>query len=152
MTFMKGENTMQVYLNPLQQLRGEMERLLGGFFGPTFDGLLPGAVRSQPAVNLWDQGEELILEMELPGVKSQEIDVSLAGNELTIKVERSDAAQEDVTYHRRERPAGSFTRLLSLPYAIDAQRVEADLQNGVLTLRLPKIEAAKPRKINVVSA
>ena len=143
---------MQVYSNPFRQLRGEMDRLLSGVLGPTFNGILPGVVRDQPAVNVWDKGEELMVEMEVPGVKSEEIDVSVAGDVLTIKVERPDATHEDVTYHRRERPAGSFTRMLTLPYAIDAKSVEADLQQGVLTLKLPKAEAAKPRKITVGSA
>jgi HSP20 family protein len=150
--YLKGENTMQIIMNPVQQLRGEMDRLLSGFFGPTFDGLWPGEVRNQPAVNTWDQGGELLAEMELPGVKSEQIEVSVTGDELTVRVERPDVTENDVTYHRRERPAGSFTRILSLPCAVDAQRVEADLRNGVLTLRLPKAESAKPRKITVTSA
>jgi len=72
---MKGEKTMRIYANPLGQLRSEMDRLLGGFLGPTFDGILTGAVRGQPAVNVWDQSEELMLEMELPGAKNDQIDV-----------------------------------------------------------------------------
>ncbi len=143
---------MQIYVNPLRQLRREMDHLLGDIFGPTFEGLSPVAVRGQPALNLWDQGEELVAEMELPGVKSQHIDVSVAGDELTIKVERPDVSEEGVTYHRRERPTGAFTRALSLPCAVDADRVKAELDKGVLTLRLPKTEAAKPRKIDVASA
>src|SRR3972149_2787670 len=139
---------MQVYLNPLQQLRNEMDHLLGGFFRPALDGLFPGAVSNQPAINLWDQGEKLVTEMELPWVKGEQIDVSVAGDQLTIDVERPDTIQQGVVYHRRERPTGSFTRVLALPCAINADRVEADLQNGILTLRLPKAESIKPRKIN----
>jgi HSP20 family protein len=93
-----------------------------------------------------------MVEMEVPGVKSGQIDVSVAGDELTIKAQRPDVSEDGVTYHRRERPTGNFTRVLSLPCAVDANRVEAELAEGVLTLRLPKAEAAKPRKINVASA
>jgi HSP20 family protein len=143
---------MQTYVNPFQQLRDEMTRLLGGFFGPSFDGLWPGGANDQPAINLWDQGDDLMAEMELPGVKSEQIDVSVAGDQLTVKVERPDTIKEDVIYHRRERPTGSFSRTMTLPYGIDASRVEADWKNGVLTLKLPKAESAKPRKINVASA
>jgi HSP20 family protein len=143
---------MHVYVNPFQQLRSEMNNLLGGFFGPASNGVSQGLVRGQPAVNAWDKGEELMVEMELPGVKSEQIDVSVSGDELTIKVDRPEASEEGVIYHRRERPTGSFTRALTLPCAVDAQRVEADLAEGVLTLRLPKAEAAKPRKITVASA
>ena len=143
---------MQVYLNPFRQLRDEMDHLLGGVFTPAYEGFSPAAGRGQPAVNLWDQGDELVLEMELPGVKSQQIDVSVAGDELTIKVERPDVSEEGVAYHRRERPTGAFTRAMSLPCAVNADRVDAELDKGVLTLRLPKTEAAKPRKIAVASA
>src|SRR3972149_6728649 len=152
LAFMKGANTMTVYVNPFRQLRREMDRLPTGFFPTTFDEFLPGFVRGQPAVNIWDQGEELMVEMEVPGVKSNQIDISVTGAELTVKVERPDLTQEDVIYHRRERPTGIFTRVLQLPCAVDAQRVQADLHEGVLNLSLPKAETAKPRKINVATA
>ncbi len=142
---------MRVYVNPFRQLRSDMDRLLSGFLPSALDDLWPGTVRGLPAANICEQGEELIVEMEVPGVKSDQIDVSVLGEELSIKVERPDLSQEGVTYHRRERPTGSFTRVLQLPYAIDSQKVEADLHEGVLTLRLPKAEAAKTRKINVTS-
>lgn len=143
---------MRIYVNPFQQLRNEMDRMLTGFLGPTIDGLWHGSLRGQPAVNLWDQGELLMAEMECPGVNSDQIDVTAAGDQLTINVNRPDQSAEDVVYHRRERPAGSFTRVLTLPCAINADGVKADLQNGVLRLSLPKAESAKPRKINVASA
>src|SRR5271157_5991633 len=98
---------MTLYFNPFHQLRSEMDRLLTGFLGHTTNGgSHPVAGRGQPAVNLWDANDSLMLEMEIPGVASDAIDVSVAGMELTIKVRRPDAAGEDVTYHRRERPVG----------------------------------------------
>ena len=105
--------------------------------------------RSQPAVNVWEQHDALMVEMEVPGVKSDQLDISVAGGELSVKVNRPDVAQEGVTYHRRERPVGSFSRIVRLPVEVDADRVEADLRDGVLTITLPKAESAKPRKINV---
>jgi HSP20 family protein len=144
---------MRVYVNPLRQLRSEMDRVLNGFFlTPMFDEWIPDTMRSQPAVNIWDQGEELTVEMEVPGVKSDQIDVSVMGEELNIKVDRPDVEQEGVTYHRRERPAGSFSRVVQLPCAINTEKVAADLHEGVLTLHLPKAEAAKPHKITVATA
>jgi HSP20 family protein len=135
--------------HPLHQLRNEVDRLLTGFFGPTADGFLPAAFRNQPPVNVWEQQDALKVEMELPGIRSENLDISVAGNELSIKVDRPDVAQEGVTYHRRERPVGSFSRIVRLPVEVDADRVEADLRDGVLTITLPKAEGAKPRKINV---
>lgn len=134
---------------PLYQLRDEMDRLLTGFFGPAADGLLPARFRSQPAANVWERGDALLVEMELPGVKSDQVDVSVVGGELTVKVERPEISEADVTYHRRERPVGSFTRVLRLPVEVAADRVEAELRDGVLLITLPKAESAKPRKITV---
>jgi HSP20 family protein len=136
---------------PFHQIRDEMDRLLTGFLGPVADGLLPPMFRSQPAANVWEQGDALLVEMELPGAKSDQVDVSVVGGELSVKVDRPEVAQEGVTYHRQERPVGSFTRVLRLPVEVDANRVEAELHDGVLTITLPKVESAKPRKINVAS-
>jgi HSP20 family protein len=142
----------RVSRHPLGQLRDEMDRLWGGFFGPAADGVVPTLFRSQPAANIWEQGDALLVELELPGVKSDQLDISVVGDELTVKVERPDVAQEGVTYHRRERPVGSFTRVLRLPIEVNSERVEAELHDGVLLVTLPKAESAKPRKINVATA
>jgi HSP20 family protein len=88
-------------------------------------------------------------ELEAPGVKSEQVDVSVAQNELTLSVERPAADMPEATFHRRERPTGSFTRVIRLPAAVDADRVSAELHEGVLTITLPKSEGAKPRRINV---
>ncbi|NLF07779.1 MAG: Hsp20/alpha crystallin family protein [Pirellulaceae bacterium] len=138
--------------NPFQQLRNEMDRLLTGYFVPAADGLLSHVLREQPAVNVWQRDDALYVEMEVPGVKSEEVDVAVAGGELTIKIDRSEPNEEGVTYHRRERPVGSFRRSLRLPFEVDAEKVEAEIRNGVLTVMLPKSETAKPRKISVASA
>ena len=73
-------------------------------------------------------------------------------NELTLKFTRPAVEKEGVTYHRRERPAGSFIRVLRLPVPVDAGRVAAEMRDGVLTVTLPKAASAKPRKIEVLSA
>ena len=138
--------------HPLHQLRDEMDRLLTGFFGPAADGLLPAMFRNQPAVNVWEREDALMVEMEVPGVKSHQLDISVAGGELSIRIGRPDVAQEGVTYHRRERPVGALQRVLRLPVEVDADRVEAQIRDGVLTITLPKAETAKPRKINVATA
>jgi HSP20 family protein len=152
-SFMGKENLkMTLYYNPFHQLRTEMDRLLSGFMGSTTNGgssLL--ATRDQPAVNLWDENDSLKLEMELPGIKSEQIDISVAGDELTVKVKRPDVAEEGMTYHRRERPVGDFARVLKLPCEVNPDKVSAELHGGILTLTLAKAEAIKPRKITVVS-
>lgn len=124
-------------------------------FGEFVNQGLPGLAnrvfgnRAFPAINVWDEGEELVAEAELPGLKGEDLDVSVVGSELTVKGERKSTAEDGTSYHRRERGTGSFTRVLRLPVEVDANRVQAALRDGVLTIRMPKAEAAKPRKINV---
>lgn len=104
-----------------------------------------------PALNLWEDGDNLVVEAELPGLRLSDIEVLVIGNELTIKGERKAEKREEVSYHRQERGTGVFNRLVRLPVMIDAGKVEASFKDGVLTVRLPKAEAAKPRRIEVKS-
>jgi HSP20 family protein len=102
-----------------------------------------------PALNVWEVGDNLYAEAELPGVKQEELEISVAGGELTIKGQREFKSDDRATFHRRERAMGEFTRVLRLPVEVDSERVEASLKDGVLLITLPKHEAAKPRKIEV---
>lgn len=131
----------------LDQLREEVNRLFTGF---TPDGPLPWlAGRGQPALNVWETDDAVMAELEVPGVKSEQIDISVVENEFTLKIQRPESEAEPVTYHRRERPSGPMTRVVRLPVAVDPNRVSAELRDGVLTVTMPKAESAKPRKINV---
>jgi len=131
----------------LDQFRDEMDRLVSGLLSAVPDG---GRLwRGQPAINLWETEEALMAEIEVPGVKNDQIDISVIGEQLTLKVEVPDESAEGVLYHRRERPVGSFSRVIPLPHGVDAEQVQAELHDGVLTITMPKTEAAKPRKISV---
>jgi HSP20 family protein len=136
---------------PTQQLRQEMDRLLSDFFG-TLGTAWTGTGTVRPPINAWETGEAVFVEMELPGVESRNVDISVVGNELTIKIDRPDVSQEGVAYHRRERGVGAFSRVVRLPVEVDADRVDAQMRNGVLTITLPKAPAARPRKIQVAGA
>jgi len=138
--------------HPLSQLREEMDRLLSGFLGWFPGGSSPAAGRGHPAVNVWESGDALHAELEVPGVRGDQIEVSVVGDELSLAIRREEVDQEGVTYHRRERAVGGFTRVVRLPMEVDADRVAAELRNGVLTVTLPKADSAKPRKIQVASA
>ncbi len=136
--------------NPIAQLRREVDRLLSGFADAVpGGGVLAGVLRGQPAVNVWETDDALHVETEMAGVKTEQVDLSVVGDQLTIKIERPDTVQEGVTYHRRERPVGTLTRVIALPTEVDANQVEASLCDGVLRIDLPKAEAARPRKIPV---
>ncbi len=137
--------------NPVHQLRREMDRLWSAVVGDNMEPPWTGIVRGQPAVNVWETDDALFAELETPGLKSDQFDISVVGDQLTIKVERPEVEEKGTTYHRRERPVGVFTRVLRLPVSVESDAVGAELHNGVLTLRLPKAAAARPRKIQVVS-
>jgi len=140
--------------HPLHRLRGDMDRLFNDLYREVA-GWTPfswAGTRTFPALNAWEDDQNLYVEAEIPGMKMDNIEVVVVNNELTIKGERPDAAREDISYHRRERGVGTFGRLVRLPIAIDADKVEAALTDGVLTITLPKAAAAKPRKIQVKSS
>ncbi|HTQ39298.1 MAG TPA: Hsp20/alpha crystallin family protein [Pirellulales bacterium] len=140
-----------VTVYPLQQLRDEVDRLFTNVIThPTVSSaarLVTG--RGFPAVNVWEDSDNLFVEAEVPGVKPEQLDVTVVGNELTIKGQRPEEQQGDAAFHRRERGQGAFTRIVRLSSEVNADNVHAELNDGVLLLTLPKAEAAKPRKIKV---
>ncbi len=93
--------------------------------------------------------EEYLVEAFLPGVSAEDLDIQIESNIITLKGELSIERKEDDRYLLQERPSGTFQRSIELPDDVDADKVEAELKNGVLTLRLPKSELAKPRKIKI---
>ncbi len=104
-----------------------------------------------PALNLWEDNDQLCVEAELPGFQLDQLEISVTGgNQLTIKGDRKapEAAGSGV-WHRRERTCGSFERTLELPRYVDADEVTAEFRQGVLRVSLPKREEAKPRRVTV---
>jgi HSP20 family protein len=93
--------------------------------------------------------DEYIVEAFLPGVSAEDLDIQIESNIVTLKGEISIERKEDDRYLLQERPSGMFQRSIELPDDVEADKVEAELKNGVLTLRLPKSELAKPRKIKI---
>ena len=109
-----------------------------------------GPVDFYPAVNAWGTDDQIVLTVDLPGVVQEDLNVTIEKDTVTLKGKRSEETLgESDQYGIRERADGEFSRTLRLPYAVDATRVEAKLQNGVLRLTLPKPEQAKPKTINI---
>jgi HSP20 family protein len=102
-----------------------------------------------PLINLTEDKDNYYVRAELPGVKGDELDIQVTGNNLAISGERKIAAQEDARYHRREREAGTFSRIVGLPGEVDTDKVEARLENGILSIVVSKAEIAKPKQISV---
>ncbi len=107
--------------------------------------------RAVPPLNIWEDSECLYAEAELPGMTLEDLEIYVEGDALTLKGGRKAELCDDCTYHRQERPLGSFGRTVRLPVQINADKVEAKLKNGVLTITLPKAEVAKARRIEVIA-
>ena len=138
-------------LSQFDSLRRDLNRLLKDVqFG--LGDFWPLEERAFPALNIWDDGERLCAEAEVPGFKMEDIEVSVMGNQLTIKGHREASSAEGTTFHRSERRTGEFTRMLTLPVDVDPDKVEATLKDGVLSVVMPKAKAALARKIKVRNA
>jgi HSP20 family protein len=138
--------------NPLHDTGTNQERLsriLDDFYGRSQEELTRSAW--VPAVDVYSNGhQELVLKAELPEMKEEEIDVTVEDNMLTLRGERKlDAEVTEDQFHRIERSYGSFVRTFSLPPTVDAGKVSAQYKDGVLTVRLPLREEAKPKQIKV---
>jgi len=134
--------------NQLNHLQQEMNRLFSrwGEDGGRWTGLAGGF----PAMNVWEDGDQVFVEAELPGLDLKDLEIYVTGgNQLTIKGERKPTAPEKGLWHRQERSFGKFSRSLTLPFNVDADKVDARFENGVLLVKLPKHESARPRKITV---
>jgi HSP20 family protein len=127
----------------------EMSRMLEGFLGRPQEDLTGGGW--VPAVDIYTNGQhELVLKAELPDMKEQEIDLTIEENTLTLRGEKKlDAEVNHDQFHRIERGYGSFARTFALPPTVDAGKVSAEYKAGVLTVRLPLREDAKPKQIKV---
>ena len=131
----------------LDRMRRDMERLFGGLSGRSFREPTAGVF---PLTNVTEDNDNYYVRAELPGTKAEDVDISVTGDGLSIAGERKIPEQkEDARYHRREREAGKFSRMVGLPGQINAEKVEAHCTDGMLTIVLPKAEAAKPRQISV---
>lgn len=102
-----------------------------------------------PAINILGSENELIIEAEVPGMTLDDIEIVLNADELTIRGERRTATPENTTMLRQERPSGSFERSFTLPAEIDSEKAVATLDHGVLTVTLPKSQAARPRRLEI---
>ena len=102
-----------------------------------------------PAVNVWSNDDAAFVEAELPGLPLDAIELTVTGDELVLAGHREELLEPGTTQHRRERGTGRFSRAVRLPFEIEADKVEARLVDGVLTVTLPKAATIRPRRIEV---
>jgi HSP20 family protein len=124
-----------------------MNRLFGRL-SHEFDG--PSLAPSYPLVNVWEDANNIFVEAELPGMDLSKLEIYVSeGNQLTIQGDRQPCESGKGIWHRQERGFGQFSRTITLPIAVNADKVEARLDQGVLRITLPKSESARPRQIKV---
>lgn len=125
----------------LHRLQRDMNRLFAELSTPA---------EQFPALNLWSSPDEVVLTAEIPGVDPKDLDVSVTGNVVTLEGERKeDASVPADSYHRRERENGKFMRSVRLPYEVEADKVQARIEHGILRVTLPRKESTKPRRIAI---
>ena len=129
----------------VHRIRSDMNRLFSSL-GRDW----PMLAASYPPMNVWQDGDNLYLEAELPGMDLSDLEIYvIGGDQLTIKGERKPVQVDRAVWLRRERGFGKFSRVMTLPIPVDADNVQAKLAQGVLSITLPKSADAKPKKIAV---
>lgn len=108
--------------------------------------------RNFPAINLWMNEHDMIITAEVPGIDPADMDISVEGEMLILNGSRlPENGGDGAKFHRQERPQGGFRRKIRLPYRADSGKAEARYDKGVLTIRLPRLEEDKPKKISIKS-
>jgi HSP20 family protein len=137
-------------LRELEQLQRRMDRLFQNAFGLERSPWQGGVY---PLVNISEDRDHLYVRAELPGVKAENLEITIQDSSLILRGERKIPTEEkQVNFHRREREAGFFRRVVGLPARMQADKVEATCKDGILTIKLAKPEEVKPRKIQVTVA
>jgi HSP20 family protein len=134
----------------ISSIQNEVNRLFNTFFDTPANVSGAGARRWIPAMDLTERDDEFVLRADLPGLDEGDVQLELDDNVLTVSGERrAEHEDEKEGYHRVERAYGSFSRSLTLPEGIDPDAVAADFDRGVLTVRIPKPEQRKPRRVAI---
>jgi HSP20 family protein len=135
----------------MEEMERRSEDIFGRPFAPAVWRRFP--VREMawaPAVEVFEKEDKFVVKADLPGVKEEDIDVSIEGDTLTIKGEKeSESEVKEESYYCCERSYGSFYRSIVLPTTVDAKKIEANYEDGVLEVSLPKAAEVKPKKVTV---
>ncbi|MFW6180634.1 MAG: Hsp20/alpha crystallin family protein [Spirochaetota bacterium] len=134
-------------MRELSSLRDRMDQLMDRFLGGWE---LPAMEGWAPAIDVTETDQEIVVKADIPGIDQKDLEVTLSGDNLVIKGERKEEKEEKGRhFHRVERRYGGFQRAIPLPAVVDADKIKADYENGVLEVHLPKTEEARQRKIKI---
>jgi len=131
----------------MMTLREAMDRLFDDAFTRPIGAAVASAI---PAIDLYQTDEEVVLKAALPGLKADDVQISVTGDVLSLRGEfKQQDETKEATYHIREQRHGVFERAVRLPVDVQTDKAKADFENGILTITLPKAEEIKPRAINI---
>src|SRR5438128_885627 len=135
----------------MTDIQGEVNRLVDSFLGRPTASTTGSAVRAWvPVLDMHETKDDLVLNFELPGVREKDVSLSITGDLLTVKGEREfNRDLTDESYHHVERVYGKFERSVQLPMPVQAAKVKATYRDGVLEVKLPKVDEVKPKEIKI---
>lgn len=142
-------NDIDRMFDAMDLLRSKLNRAFMGYDGSYDEDYGWRIVNGAPRTNLYDTGDAFQVVAEVPGISKEHLNVRIQGNYLELSGSRQSDTPRGYKAHRIERDTASFTRSFTLPADVDADKIEAVLQDGLLTLVLPKAEAAKPKQITI---
>lgn len=136
--------------NEMISLRDMMDRLFEDAFVRPRGGAIMPLSAADLALDVYETKDDVVVKAALPGVKPEDVDITITGDQLTIRGEtKEETNNKDHDYLRRERRYGTFTRSVTLPTGLQADKAQATFENGVLTLEIPKSEQVKPKSIKI---
>lgn len=134
-------------MHEIMSLREAMDRLFDDAFTRPLN---VRRVTDTPSLDMFQTDEEVVVKASLPGLKAEDVDITVTGETLTLRGEyKQEDAQKDARYHIREVHSGSFERSLLLPTDVKADKAKADFEDGILTITMPIREEIKPKTINI---
>jgi HSP20 family protein len=132
---------------PMQQLSQEVDRLFDELIHRPWGSRPPTEIAWNPQLDLYETPDAFVVEVDLPGVKEQEVTVEIEAGDLVLRGTRSfEQVKTEGSFYFRERRSGRFTRRLHLPASVDREQIRADFRNGVLQITLPKIQRERTRE------
>lgn len=134
-------------MREMMSLREAMDRLFDDAYTRP---LSFGEVSTSPAIDMYQTSDDVVVKATLPGLKAEDVDITVTGETLTLRGEfKQEAEQKNTNYHIREHRSGSFERAILLPTDVQANKAKADFENGILTITMPIAEEVKPKSINI---
>lgn len=137
-----------IYADPFEALFN-LQRSLDAFRASDWLSRGPSGMGTYPPLNIFRQGDDLVVITELPGIKRQDVDVQVQGDRIRISGTKAIQYEETASLHRRERIAGNFDRTIAIPIEVNANRVKAEYRDGILAIFLPRAERNKPKSITI---